>query len=115
MILKKCESPKGYKWSIYIDADMLITIEDRLREGLDIEALDTLHEDCLKDLNIHKKQLYLDSQPCNINDVNHALLKLSEYFNVSKEAVKYRLKNEKLLIIENNEPQRIRSVFRGYR
>lgn len=69
----------------------------------------------LKDLNIHKKQLYLDSQPCNINDVNHALLKLSEYFNISKEAVKYRLKNEKLLVIENNEPQRIRNIFRGYR
>ena len=69
----------------------------------------------LKDLNIHKKHLYLDSQPCNINDVNHALLKLSEHFNISKEAVKYRLKNEKLLIIENNEPQRIRSMFRGYR
>ena len=69
----------------------------------------------LEELNIHKKQLYLDSQPCNIKDVNYALLKLSEHFNISKEAVKYRLKNEKLLIIENNEPQRIRSVFREYR
>ena len=69
----------------------------------------------LEELNIHKKQLYLDSQPCNIKDVNYALLKLSEHFNVSKEVIKYRLKNENLLIIDNNEPQRIRNIFRGYR
>lgn len=69
----------------------------------------------LEELNIHKKQLYLDSQPCNVKDVNYALLKLSEYFNVSKEVIKYRLKNENLLIIDNNEPQRIRNIFRGYR
>ena len=69
----------------------------------------------LEELNIHKKQLYLDSQPCNVNDVNYALLKLSEHFNVSKEVIKYRLKNENLLIIDNNEPQRIRNIFRGYR
>lgn len=69
----------------------------------------------LNDLNIHKKQLYLDFQPCNIKDVNYALLMLSEHFNVSKEAIKYRLKNENLLIIDNNEPQRIRNIFRGYR
>lgn len=69
----------------------------------------------LEELNIHKKQLCLDSQPCNVNDVNYALLKLSEHFNVSKEVIKYRLKNENLLIIDNNEPQRIRNIFRGYR
>ena len=63
----------------------------------------------------NKKQLCLDSQPCNVNDVNYALLKLSEHFNVSKEVIKYRLKNENLLIIDNNEPQRIRNIFRGYR
>ena len=69
----------------------------------------------LEELNIHKKQLYLDSQPCNIKDVNYALLKMSEHFNVSKEVIKYRLKNEKLLVIDNNEPQRIRNIFREYR
>lgn len=66
-------------------------------------------------LNIHKKQLYLDTKSCNINDVNYALLKLSDIFNVSKEVIKYRLKNEKLLVIDNNEPQRIRNIFRRYR
>lgn len=42
--------------------------------------------------------LYLDEQPCNIEDCYKMFYVLSKIFNVSKEVIKYRLKNEKLLL-----------------
>ena len=42
--------------------------------------------------------LYLDEQPCNKEDCYKMFYVLSKIFNVSKEVIKYRLKNEKLLL-----------------
>ena len=41
---------------------------------------------------------YLDRQKCNIHDSNLAITTLSNYFNVSKKAVKVRLLQEHLLV-----------------
>ena len=67
-----------------------------------------------KAYSITTGRLYLDNQPCNKSDVYKVLGALSLQFNVSKEAVKMRLINEGLLIIDKNTPQRIDVVFRHY-
>ena len=64
-----------------------------------------------KKYSITKNYLYLDNQPCNKQEVFLILHILSSKFNVSKEVIKIHLKNEKLLIIANNEPQRINNLF----
>ena len=63
---------------------------------------------------IRKGYLYLDSQSCNKQNVLTILGVLSTKFNVSKEAVKNRLLNEKLLVIEDGNPQRLNDVLRKY-
>ena len=50
-----------------------------------------------KKYSITTYRLYLDHQLCNIRDVNNIIGALSKEFNVSKEMVKMRLLNEKLL------------------
>lgn len=65
-----------------------------------------------KQYNMTRGYLYLDHQQCNINDVNIIIGSLSSIFNVSREAVKIRMINEKLLIIDKHEPSRIRNFFR---
>ncbi|MBQ8282702.1 MAG: ImmA/IrrE family metallo-endopeptidase [Paraprevotella sp.] len=64
--------------------------------------------------SISKGRLYLDSQPCNKCAVLAILGTLSTKFNVSKEAIKIRLKNEGLLIIDDREPQRINQIITNY-
>lgn len=65
-----------------------------------------------KELSISTGRLYLDHQPCNKHDVYTVLGALSKKFNVSIEAVKMRLLNEKLLIIDNRQPQKIDHIIR---
>lgn len=67
-----------------------------------------------KEYSITTGHLYLDHQPCNKHDVYTILGILSLKFNVSKEAVKMRLLNESLLIIDNKQPQRIDRTLRTY-
>lgn len=67
-----------------------------------------------KEKSITTGRLYLDNQPCNISDVRYILGKLSEEFNVSKEAAKMRLINEGLLTIHNSAPRRIENIFTGW-
>lgn len=64
-----------------------------------------------KKYDITTGRLYLDHQPCNQRDVNAILGALSLKFNVSKEAAKMRLLNEKLLVIDNRQPQRINRIL----
>ena len=66
----------------------------------------------LKNLSIYKESLILDNQPCNKELVNSILVQLSNIFNVSREVIKYRLEQEKLLAINQNSPQRIRNIMR---
>ena len=66
----------------------------------------------LKNLSIYKESLKLDNQPCNKELVNSILVQLSNIFNVSREVIKYRLEQEKLLTINQNSPQRIRNIMR---
>lgn len=57
-------------------------------------------------------KLYLDNQPCNINDVRLITSELSKQFSVSIQAVKIRLKNSSLLIEDkSHQPNRIRNLF----
>lgn len=65
-----------------------------------------------KELSITTGRLYLDYQPCNQRDVYTVLGAISQKFNVSKETAKIRLLNEKLLIIDNRQPQRIDRYIR---
>lgn len=65
-----------------------------------------------KELSITTGRLYLDYQLCNQRDVYTVLGAISQKFNVSKEAAKIRLLNEKLLIIDNRQPQRIDRYIR---
>ena len=65
-----------------------------------------------KELSITTGRLYLDYQPCNQLDVYTVLGVISQKFNVSKETAKIRLLNEKLLIIDNRQPQRIDRYIR---
>ena len=67
-----------------------------------------------KEHSITTGRLYLDHQPCNKHDVYTILGSLSIKFNVSKEAVKMRLLNEGLLIIDDRQPQRIDRTIRTY-
>lgn len=60
-----------------------------------------------KEFSITTGRLYLDHQPCNKRDVHAILRVISLKFNVSIEAAKMRLINEKLLLIDNKQPQRI--------
>lgn len=62
--------------------------------------------------SITKGYLYLDHQSCNKHDVFMILSYLSDRFNVSKEAVKIRLINEKLLFVENKGLRRIDQILR---
>jgi hypothetical protein len=48
--------------------------------------------------NITKGVLYLDHQPCNINNFNMISSHISRKFNVSKAVVKYRMLENSLLI-----------------
>lgn len=58
-----------------------------------------LYMEVKRKLNINDYvPLYLDEQPCNIEDCYKMFYVLSKIFNVSKEVIKYRLKNEKLLL-----------------
>lgn len=61
--------------------------------------------------SITKNYLYLDHQPCNQREVLLILHALSSKFNVSIEVIKIHMKNEKLLIIEDNEPKRMNNIF----
>lgn len=61
--------------------------------------------------SITKGYLFLDHQPCNKHNANIILGALSNKFNVSKEAIKIRLLNEELLIIDNKEPKRINNLI----
>lgn len=66
-----------------------------------------------KEFSIRTGRLYLDNQPCNKRDVYAILVALSNKFNVSKETAKIRLLNDKLLIIDDKQPQRIeRTLYR---
>lgn len=57
-------------------------------------------------------KLFLDHQPCNKRDVSTIITALSSHFNVSKAAVKMRLINDGLLIIDNSyEPHRISRII----
>ena len=51
--------------------------------------------------------LWLDNQKCNIRDVNAVLSELSQKMNVSKEAIKIRLKEMNLLREANCQPLRL--------
>lgn len=62
--------------------------------------------------SITKGRLYLDHQTCNKRNVNLILDRLSQTFNVSKQAIKIRLLNTNLLIIENKGPRRVEELFR---
>jgi hypothetical protein len=65
-----------------------------------------------KELSIKTGRLYLDYQPCNQRDVYTVLGAISKKFNVSKETAKMRLLNDKLLTIDNRQPQRIDRYIR---
>ena len=47
--------------------------------------------------------LYLDNQPCNKEDCHKMFYVLSKIFNVSKEVIKFRLIDDKLLVVNDNE------------
>ncbi len=72
-----------------------------------IHEVDNLY----RQYSITKGYLYLDSQMCNIQMVSIILGLLSSKFYVSKEVVKIRLQNEKLLIEDNYSPRRIDSFL----
>ena len=58
-----------------------------------------LYMEVKRKLNINDyAPLYLDEQPCNKEDCYKMFYVLSKIFNVSKEVIKYRLKNENLLL-----------------
>lgn len=54
--------------------------------------------------------LWLDNQKCNIRDVNAVLSELSQKMNVSKEAIKIRLKEMNLLREANCQPLRLDQI-----
>ncbi len=61
--------------------------------------------------NITKGILYLDNQPCNINNFNMISSHISRKFNVSKAVVKYRMLENSLLIEPKaRTPRRIRDI-----
>ena len=63
-----------------------------------IKQVDSLIK-LFNELNINDyAPLYLDEQPCNKEDCYKMFYVLSKIFNVSKEVIKYRLKNENLLL-----------------
>ena len=65
-------------------------------------------------MNIRTGRFYLDNQMCNIKEVETALRSLSDTFNVSKEAMKYRLIKEGLLIDNSKGPKRINQIFKKW-
>lgn len=65
-------------------------------------------------MDIRTGRFYLDNQMCNIKDVETALRSLSDTFNVSKEAIKYRLIKERLLIDNSRGPRRINQIFKKW-
>ena len=61
--------------------------------------------------NITKGILYLDNQPCNINNFNMISSHISRKFNISKAVVKYRMLENSLLIEPKaRTPRRIRDI-----
>ena len=61
--------------------------------------------------NITKGILYLDNQPCNINNFNMISSHISRKFNISKTVVKYRMLENSLLIEPKaRTPRRIRDI-----
>lgn len=58
-------------------------------------------------LNIRSGRFYLDNQLCNIKECDMGITSLSNTFHVSKEAIKYRLLKENLLVDVQKNPQRI--------
>ena len=78
-----------------------------LPEKLFIKEIDIL----FKKHNITKGVLYLDHQPCNINNFNMISSHISRKFNVSKAVVKYRMLEDSLLIEpKERTPRRIRDM-----
>lgn len=64
-----------------------------------------------KEYSITKGRLYLDHQFCNRRNVSLILQRLSKKFQVSRQAIAIRLKNEKLLIETDNYPKRIEEIL----
>ena len=78
-----------------------------LPEKLFIREVDML----FKKHNITKGKLYLDNQPCNINNFNMISSHISRKFNISKTVVKYRMLENSLLIEPKaRTPRRIRDI-----
>ena len=78
-----------------------------LPEKLFIREVDML----FKKHNITKGKLYLDNQPCNINNFNMISSHISRKFNISKAVVKYRMLENSLLIEpKERTPRRIRDI-----
>lgn len=55
-----------------------------------------------------RKFVYVDRQPCNLNEYNAILLQLSDYFGVSKTVVEIRLRELKLL--KDNRDEYVNAV-----
>ncbi len=68
-------------------------------------------ERLFEQLNIRSGRFYLDNQLCNIKECDMGLTCLSNIFNVSKEVIKYRLIEEKLMLDVRSNPQRIGAFF----
>ena len=78
-----------------------------LPEKLFIREVDML----FKKHNITKGKLYLDNQPCNINNFNMISSHISRKFNISKAVVKYHMLENSLLIEpKERTPRRIRDI-----
>lgn len=65
-----------------------------------------------KELGLNKSYIHYDDQPVNIRICNLIFLRISEYFSVSKEVVKYRLLKMQL-IKDFSHTKSLSSVFRN--